>query len=317
MLTLEIGSTGYDTRDRLTLSEFGFLHAGSDSNPPGQEIARFISTNVSPTLGDVSEHLVSKYGIAPERAQSDVAMYANLAQQRGYASLHTTFMRSFAAIVTHRILELMVLHPKDRRTRLIYTRRRNIPPTTGNVLLKVGSASLINAVIVVAAITLLLIGLAKLVGLPINPYLLEWYPFAVALTLITHGVAGVLHEKAHIQVAQWLGVPVHNLSVEGLRIGIQRARSSPRNEISITLAGPLVGIVASAVAVGVAIAAITYMQPSGMTRSAWALITLLPATAVITNASTLIPPSADGKALWYAIARVKTERPDNSTPKDK
>jgi hypothetical protein len=38
---LEIQDTGYDTRDRLTLSEFGTENAGRDSDSVGPEISDF------------------------------------------------------------------------------------------------------------------------------------------------------------------------------------------------------------------------------------------------------------------------------------
>lgn len=305
---MEIQNTGYDTRDRLTLSEFGARNVGQDSNFVGQDIARFIHTRESPTLADISEYLVGKYGIELERAESDVAEYADMAQKRGYASLESTLLRSFSAIVLRRFLEMQVLHPKDQKIRLIFTRRRNLSPTNRNVILRVGLASLINSAFIVLVLSAVFIGLAALIDLRIDPSFGQWYPFTVGLTLLTHVMASVLHEGAHIEAARRLGVPVHNLSVERVRASIQRTQSTPRNEFIITILGPLVGIAVSALIVGVLVIAVSVWDPDGLTRGTWAMLVVLPSTAVVSNASTLIPPSDDGKALWYALARLHRER---------
>lgn len=299
------------------MSEFGVKNAGQDSNLVGQDIASFVQTRESPTLADISDYLVGKYGIELERAQSDVAVYADMAQKRGYASLETAFLRSFSAIVLRRFLEMLVLDRKDQKTRLIFTRRRNLSPTGRNVILRVGLASLINSAFIVLVLSAVFIGLASLIDLQIDPSIRQWYPFTVGITLLTHMMAGVLHERAHIQAARRLGVPVHNLYVEGMRAGIQRAQSTPRNEFIITVVGPLVGIAVSALIVGVLVIAVGVWDPGGLTRGTWAMLIVLPSTAVIINASTLIPPSDDGKALWYAFARLNKERRHDASPEDR
>lgn len=301
---VDIAGTGYAADDELTPAPR--LRAG-DGLQQLNESARFLATRVRDlgrvSIGDLAHTLSERHGLPLETARADVAGFVRSAQVAGLISLHSTPSRTFTNYHKEYAFQLAVA-PIVGTVAGLGTRRRFVVPSARDLVLTVGRS---QALLGLALLVPILLFFMALLGIPLWEADAAQRHFVGALTasfLVATVCLGVVHELAHLMTARLLGVPVSALYVDGLRVGLHRESGRPGQSAAITLAGPLLAAALGAVAlVGVAT-----VDAGDLSRPVQSALVLGVAIPTLYHAICLVPPAADGRALFRALASWRAGR---------
>lgn len=301
---VDIAGTGYAANDELTpaprLQADDGLHLLNES-------ARFLATRVRDlgrvSIGDLAHALSERHGLPPETARADVAGFVRSAQVAGLVSLHSTPGRTFANYHKEYAFQLAVA-PIVGTVAGLGTRRRFILPTARDLVLTVGRSQLLLGL---ALLVPILVFFMALLGIPLWEADAAQRRFVgtLALSFLAASVClGVVHELAHLVTARLLRVPVSALYVDGLRVGLHRESGSPGQSAAITLTGPVLATALGAVA----LIGIATVDAGVLSRPVQSALVLGVAIPTLYHAICLVPPAADGRALFRALAAWRAGR---------
>lgn len=300
----DIAGTGYAADDELTPAPR--LRSG-DGLDQMNASAQFLATQVRDlgrvSIGELAHVLSERHGLAPESARADVAGFVRSAQVAGLVSLHSTPARTFANYHKEYAFQLAVA-PIVGTVAGLGTRRRFVAPTARGLVLTVArSQALLGAALLVPVLVFFM----ALLGIPLWEADAAQRRFvgALAVSFLAATVwLGVLHELAHLTMARLLRVSVSALYVDGLRVGLHRESGRPPQSAAITLVGP--GL---ATALGVAaLVGITTLDAGVLSRPVQSALVIGVAIPSLYHAICLVPPAADGRALWRALTSWRAGR---------
>lgn len=307
-LNTEIDHTGYSYLDsvsatsRLVRSDLGSL-----GNSTAAALLQMVRDASHVTIGELAMRLEAAYGIPQSRALTEVANFVSSSQAAGLFSFHSSALRNFR-YGWLRPLENIAFSPWVHRGAAMSLRRRRYAEATFWNTLRIsgfrqGMLGFILSVFM-SATTIVVGGVFALEG--------DFGVLAMAGLLISSIVvaatAGVAHETSHLLASRALRCVVTGVYYDRMIVGLQRKRSTRPGEAMITIAGPLAGALVSAVWFIVALVYLLASSYDSYLGEFGGMLILGPSGLfLIYHLSSLLPPSADGRALIAALCP-KTNR---------
>lgn len=296
--TTLIGHTGYSPQDTVTGSPSarrGELPAGV--NGSAAVLLEHVVRRGTTTLAELADVLVERYGLGPDQALADVAVFVRDGQTAGALSFHATLGRRVHARL--RYVGDVLMFPVRGGIIAPSVQRQYYPFSVARMVLSAVHAQVLVGLAIVA---LCAIGLSFLDGFwsGAGAEFMAGFATGVIGGLV---VLGTLHEAAHAALSSAWGSRPVAVYRQGMRIGLQRTRLTPLRDLLISVVGPSAGVAVGALLLA-ALLEVDRTAPSTLARAA--MIGLLVATSI--QAACLVPPAADGNVVLASWRRHRTAR---------